>query len=229
MKNSMLESFNDNNIKLIPYMDNINEYSLKRYIDFGLAFIGLVIALPMTLIISLLIFLEDRGPIFYSQKRVGKLGKLFRTFKFRTMIVDSDAKFGPLQARENDPRITKIGKLLRFTALDEIPQLWSILNGDMSFVGPRALLPAEKETSNNMSDEIISVEEIPGYEKRILVKPGLTGIAQIFAPRDIDRKNKFRYDSLYLNNISLFFDLKLIILSLYITIKGSWEKRGNKI
>jgi lipopolysaccharide/colanic/teichoic acid biosynthesis glycosyltransferase len=112
MKNSILQSLGDNNIKLIPNIDDVSEYGLKRYIDFSLAFIGIVIALPIALIISLLIFLEDRGPVFYSQKRVGKLGKLFRTFKFRTMIVDSDDRFGPLQASENDPRITKIGKLL---------------------------------------------------------------------------------------------------------------------
>jgi lipopolysaccharide/colanic/teichoic acid biosynthesis glycosyltransferase len=99
----------------------------------------------------------------------------------------------------------------------------------MSFVGPRALLPAEKESSNSNSDKIIYLEKIPGFKKRIQVKPGLTGIAQIFAPRDIDRKNKFRYDSIYLNNMSLFLDLKLIIISFYITFKGSWEKRGNKI
>lgn len=132
MKNSILESFN-NNIKFISNINNVNEYSLKRYIDFCLALIGLIITFPLTLILSLLIFLEDGGPVFYSQKRVGKFGRLFNTFKFRTMIVDSDAKFGPLQASKNDPRITKIGKLLRFTALDEIPQLWSILKGGYEF------------------------------------------------------------------------------------------------
>ena len=216
-------------MKILSQVDNVNEYGLKRFIDLSLSFIGLVLAFPIGLIISLFIFIEDRGPVFYSQKRVGKLGRLFNAFKFRTMIVDSDARFGPLQATENDPRITKVGKLLRFTALDEIPQLWSILKGDMSFVGPRALLPAEIETANNKSEEVVSLEKIAGYEKRILVKPGLTGIAQIFAPRDIDRKNKFRYDGLYLNNMSLFFDLKLIILSFYITFKGSWEKREKKI
>lgn len=205
------------------------EYRLKRILDFSLALLGLLLSLPLTLIISILIYLEDWGSILYGQLRVGKGGKLFVAYKFRTMIEDSDKLFGPLQARENDPRITRIGKLLRFTAMDELPQLWSILKGDMSFVGPRALMPAERETGASGSDEIIAADKIVGYEKRILVRPGLTGIAQIFAPRDINRKNKFRYDSLYLNNMSLLFDLKLIILSFYITFKGAWEKRESKI
>ncbi len=229
MKNSVLQSVSGNDIKLIHNGDNVREYGLKRYIDFTLAFIGLLIAFPISLVIALLIFLEDRGSVFYCQKRVGKMGKLFKTFKFRTMITDSDTRFGPLQASENDPRITKIGRLLRFTALDEIPQLYSILKGDMSFVGPRALLPAERETGNGKNSEVVSADRIPGFEKRILVRPGLTGIAQIFAPRDINRRNKFRYDGLYLNNMSLLFDLKLIILSFYITFRGSWEKRESKI
>ncbi|NIP39596.1 MAG: sugar transferase [Candidatus Dadabacteria bacterium] len=197
--------------------------------DFVLALGGLAASFPITLIVSSLIYLEDRGPVFYCQSRVGKDGKLFKAYKFRTMIVDSDKLFGPLQAKENDPRITRIGRLLRFTALDELPQLYSILKGDMSFVGPRALLPAEKETGDGSGDEIIAVEDIAGYENRILVKPGLTGVAQIFAPRDINRKNKFRYDRLYVNNMSLLFDIKLIAISFCITFKGSWEKRESKI
>lgn len=205
------------------------EYKLKRYIDFSLALIGLIIAFPLTLIISLIIFLEDRGAVFYSQKRVGKFGRLFNTFKFRTMIVDSDEIYGPTQARVNDPRITKIGRILRYTAMDEIPQLWSILIGDMSFVGPRALLPAEKETGNDSDSDIVHIKDIPGYKNRQSVKPGLTGVAQIFAPRDINRKNKFRYDRIYIKNMGLFFDLKLILISLWITLSGSWEKRSKKI
>ncbi len=206
-----------------------NEYLLKRYIDFVLALGGLIASLPLSIVVSILIYLEDRGSIFYSQKRVGKYGNLFKAYKFRTMIEDSDTVYGPLQAHENDPRITNIGKLLRFTAFDELPQLWSILKGDMSFVGPKALLPAEKETGEEKSAEIISVDKIEGYEKHISVKPGLTGVAQIFAPRDLNRKDKFRYDSIYINNMSLLFDLKLIMLSFYITSKGAWESRDKKI
>lgn len=205
------------------------EYKLKRYIDIILSATGILASLPLSALIAILIYIEDRGPVFYSQKRVGKNGKFFNAFKFRTMIVDSDEKFGPTQAREDDPRITKVGKILRYTAMDEIPQLWSILIGDMSFVGPRALLPAEKETGNDSYNDIVHIEEIPGYKNRQSVKPGLTGVAQIFAPRDINRKNKFRYDRIYIKNMGLFFDLKLILISLWITLSGSWEKRSKKI
>ena len=228
MGNITLNTMDNNNI-YISDKDEPREYSLKRIIDFLLALGGLVASFPLTIIVSILVYLEDRGPVFYSQKRVGKGGILFNTYKFRTMIEDSDRLFGPLQAIENDPRITKVGKLLRFTALDELPQLWSILKGDMSFVGPRALLPAEKETGDDKNNEMVPANNIKGYEKRILVKPGLTGIAQIFAPRDINRRNKFRYDSIYIDNMGLLFDLKLICISFYITFKGAWEKRESKI
>lgn len=210
----------------VPEVTLCNEYALKRSIDCLLAFTGILISLPISIIISFLIYLEDRGPVFYYQQRVGRGGELFTAPKFRTMIVDSDKIYGPVQARVDDPRITRIGKILRATALDEIPQLWCILMGKMSFVGPRALLIAEIETF--CDDGIIPARDIPGYEKRVSVRPGLTGIAQIFAPRDIKRRNKFRYDRLYINNMSLAFDLKLIVLSFLITFTGKWENRGNK-
>ena len=215
-------------LSLICQGNIVNEYRLKRVMDIILSFVGIIISLPLSLIISFLIYCEDRGAILYSQKRVGKDGVLFDAPKFRTMIENSDDLYGPVQATINDPRITTVGKILRNTALDEIPQLWCIFKGDMSFVGPRALAPAEIESGKSINTEFKSMEEIPGYRKRVLVRPGLTGIAQIFAPRDINRKNKFRYDSIYINNMGLIFDLKLIILSFLITFLGRWEKRGGK-
>ena len=155
------------------------EYKLKRYIDIILSATGILASLPLSALIAILIYIEDRGSVFYTQERVGKNGGLFLAYKFRTMIVDSDEIYGPTQARVNDPRITKIGKILRYTAMDEIPQLWSILIGDMSFVGPRALLPAEKETGNDSDSDIVHIKDIPGYKNRQSVKPGLTGVAQI--------------------------------------------------
>ena len=204
------------------------EYFLKRPSDILLSGGGLIVSSPLWLVIAILIWLEDRGAVFYSSKRVGKGGRLFNNLKFRTMISDSDKKFGPLQARENDKRITKIGKILRVTAMDELPQLWNIFRGDMSFVGPRALLPVEIETGEGGSTEPIPISDIPGYKKRITVTPGLTGIAQIFAPRDIVRKNKFVYDLLYIKKQSFKLDIKLILLSFWITFRGKWETRGKK-
>ena len=201
------------------------EYFLKRPFDVFLSFIGIIISFPLWLIISLLIWTKDKGPVFYSQKRVGKGGKAFNTLKFRTMIPDSDKLYGPRQAGEKDERITKVGKYLRNSAMDELPQLLSIFKGDMSFVGPRALLPSEIEVKD---DENIPMEQIPGYRERLTVIPGLTGVAQIYAPRDISRKNKFRYDRIYIANQSFCLDLKLILLSFWITIRGAWETRAKK-
>ncbi|GJM15330.1 MAG: hypothetical protein DHS20C13_06570 [Thermodesulfobacteriota bacterium] len=207
---------------------NKKEYLLKRPFDILLSGGGLVVSSPLWLVIAIIILLEGRGPVFYSSKRVGKEGRLFDNLKFRTMVSDSDEKYGPLQARENDKRITKIGKILRVTAMDELPQLWNIFRGDMSFVGPRALLPVEIETGEGGSGEPIPISDIPGYDKRISVTPGLTGIAQIFAPRDIVRKHKFAYDLLYIKRQSFKLDIKLILLSFWITFRGKWETRGKK-
>ena len=162
---------------------------------------GLLISSPLWVVISILIKLDDNGPVFYSQKRVGINGELFNTYKFRTMIPESDQIYGYKQAGEGDDRITKVGKYLRYTAMDELPQLLSIFTGDMSFVGPRALLPDEIEV-NEDSVESVPIENIPGFKYRQSVRPGLTGVAQIYAPRDISRKNKFRYDKIYIKNKS---------------------------
>lgn len=203
------------------------EYLLKRPFDFSLSLVGVVISSPLWLIISLLIKAEDNGPVFYTQNRVGIGGKLFKTYKFRTMIPESDQLYGYKQAGEDDKRITGVGKYLRYTAMDELPQLLSILSGDMSFVGPRALLPDEIEV-NEDAGENVPIDQIPGFLYRQSVRPGLTGIAQVYAPRDINRKNKFRYDKIYINNMGFLLDLKLIFQSFWITFRGTWESRDKK-
>ena len=199
---------------------------LKRAFDVFLSGFGLMTSLPLWFIAALAIKMEDRGPIFYSQERVGRGGKRFRNWKFRSMVPDSDQRFGPLQASSHDPRITRVGRILRATAMDEIPQLWNIFRGDMSFVGPRALLPGEIEV--NGSGEMIALEEIQGFEERHRVRPGLTGLAQVFAPRDVPRPQKFRYDLFYIKKQSFLLDLKLVGLSIWISLRGKWEYRGHK-
>jgi lipopolysaccharide/colanic/teichoic acid biosynthesis glycosyltransferase len=116
---------------------------------------------------------------------------------------------------------------MRASAMDELPQLWNIFRGDMSFVGPRALRPGEIET--NGGGRLVHMEEIPGYVERHTVRPGLTGIAQIFAPRDVPRRWKFKYDQIYVRNQGFWLDLRLIALSFWITFRGKWETRGRKI
>lgn len=198
---------------------------LKRPFDVALAALGLLVASPVAALIGLAVKLEDGGPVFYGQHRVGKGGGRFLSWKFRSMVADSDARYGPLQARDEDPRVTRVGRLLRATALDELPQLWNILKGDMSFVGPRPLLPEEIEVSG----ERRPLEKIPGYEARQRVRPGLTGIAQVYAPRDIPRRQKFKLDLLYVKKQSFWLDLKLIALSFWITFRAHWEHRGRKV
>jgi lipopolysaccharide/colanic/teichoic acid biosynthesis glycosyltransferase len=143
------------------------------------------------------------------------------------MIPDAEATVGALQARQHDPRITRIGRLMRATAMDELPQLWNIFRGDMSFVGPRALRPGEIDAGSD--GRHVAMEEIAGYRERHTVRPGLTGIAQIFAPRDVPRRHKFKYDRIYVAQQSFLLDVRLILLSFWITFRGRWEHRGNKL
>jgi lipopolysaccharide/colanic/teichoic acid biosynthesis glycosyltransferase len=200
--------------------------SIKRALDVTLAGTGLILSLPLWVVFAAAIKLEDGGPVFYGQPRVGKDGCRFEVWKFRSMIPNAEGALGPVQAGSDDPRITRVGRWLRATALDELPQLWNIFCGDMSFVGPRALRPGEIEVHGDGRFE--RLEEVPGFERRCSVRPGLTGIAQIYAPRDIPRRQKFRYDGLYLTRQRLALDVRLIMLSFWITFRGSWESRGKK-
>lgn len=202
----------------------------KRIFDVLVSGVGLLLSGLIWVLIAVGIKLEDGGHVFYVHERVGRGGQRFRSWKFRSMIADSDQNYGPLQAGENDHRVTKVGRLLRATAMDELPQLWNIFKGDMSFVGPRALLPDEIEIRNweNGETEKTALEKIPGYEARHRVRPGLTGLAQIFAPRDIPRRHKFRYDLLYIKKQTFWLDLKLVALSFWITFRRKWESRDKK-
>ncbi len=139
------------------------------------------------------------------------------------MVPDAD-RHGPRQAVRHDARVTGIGRLMRATALDELPQLWNIARGDMSVVGPRALRPGEIEALGPGTFE--KLEDVPGFALRSRVRPGLTGIAQIYARRDLPRRQKFRYDRLYIRRQSIQLDLRLVVLSIWISISGRWERRG---
>jgi lipopolysaccharide/colanic/teichoic acid biosynthesis glycosyltransferase len=199
----------------------------KRALDVLLSGIGLIASSPVWALIAVAVKLEDGGPVFFSQDRAGEGGRVFKAWKFRSMIPDAERHVGAVQAVEHDPRVTKIGRLLRATAMDELPQLWNIFAGDMSFVGPRALRPGEIEVLGD--GQLEALEDVPGYEHRSRVRPGLTGIAQIYAPRDIPRRQKFRYDRLYVEQQSFWLDLKLIATSFWITFRGRWEARSSKL
>jgi len=198
----------------------------KRALDLALSGVGLIVSSPLWLAIAAAIKLDSPGPVFYGQQRVGEGGRRFQVLKFRSMIADAERGVGPLQASTADPRITRVGDVLRATAMDELPQLWNIFRGDMSFVGPRALRPEEIEVDG--AGVSIALDAIPGFAERVSVQPGLTGIAQIYAPRDVSRRQKFRFDRLYIRRRSFFLDLRLIVLSFWITFRGTWEAREKK-
>jgi len=200
---------------------------LKRPFDTALSGIGLLFSSPLWLVIAAAIKIEDGGPVFYGQARVGRNGRIFRVLKFRSMIPDAEKPGIAVQAVEKDPRITRVGRILRATAMDELPQLFNIFKGDMSFVGPRALRPREKEVHGCPDQR--AIEDIPGYADRHAVRPGLTGLTQIFLPGDTPRRKKFKYDLLYIRKRGFGFDLKLIILSFWITFRGRWESRASKL
>ncbi|HKT80821.1 MAG TPA: sugar transferase [Vicinamibacterales bacterium] len=194
---------------------------IKRLFDMTLAGIGLFLSAPVWWAIAIAIKLEDGGPIFYAQSRVGRGGRVFMALKFRSMIPDAEFATGAIQSTAADPRITTVGKYIRATAMDELPQLWNILVGDMSFVGPRPLRPGEVDARGDGT--LIELSAIPGYAERHRIRPGLTGLAQVYAPRDIARQHKFRLDRLYMKRASLWLDLKLIAMSFWISGRGQWE------
>lgn len=198
-----------------------SEFSfVKRPFDFLLSFIGLVVSFPLWVIVAIAIWLEDGRPILYSQKRLGKDRREFQLLKFRSMIKNAEQQTGPVWANKDDHRITKVGRILRKTALDELPQLLNILKGEMSFVGPRAERP-------ELAREI--EREIPKFSLRLLLRPGLTGLAQVCGKYNTNPRNKLRYDLLYIRNQSFLLDLKLILLSFWITFTFRWADTEKKI
>lgn len=194
---------------------NITERVIKRAFDIFFSAFGLIILSPLMILISLAIFLYDRGPVFYRQTRYTKNGKTFRILKFRSMIPNAEKDGVARLAAEKDDRITPVGKFIRATRLDELPQFFNILSGDMSFVGPRPERP-------EIADEY--VKELPEFAFRLRVKAGLTGYAQIFGKYNTTSYDKLKLDMIYVENCSLLMDLKLLLLTLkVIFMKESTE------
>jgi len=204
-----------------------HEPLLKRPLDILISSIMLLLSAPVTIFIGIAIKLEDGGPVFYRQQRWGRFGNKFMVLKFRTMIPNADKIYGLKQAQENDRRITRVGRILRATGLDELPQIINILLGEMSFVGPRALAVGEIIFDKN--GRRIEYENTPGFYHRQSARPGLTGLATIYIPKDSPTHRKFRYDLYYIRKLSLGLDLRLIALSFWISFRGKWETRQRKI
>ena len=182
----------------------------KRAMDLALCLPALVLTLPFMLLTALAIKLEDGGPVFFRQARVSLNGKVFRILKFRSMIVDAEKAGHAIPATDRDPRITKVGRVIRAIRLDELPQLLNIIKGDMSLVGPR---PERVEHMEAYS------KEIPEFQFRTKVKGGLTGYAQIYGKYNTSPYDKLRLDLMYIENYSLLLDIKLILLTLRVMLK----------
>ncbi len=186
----------------------------KRVFSIVLSTVALVVAFPFMVLVALAIRLDSPGPVIFRQKRVGKGGKVFTLFKFRSMREGADKAQGPRPAQLNDARITRVGRWIRRLRLDELPQLYNILRGDMYFVGPRPFMPSEEE---------VFLQEIPFYAQRLAVKPGATGWAQVhrgYCATVEDNVEKLEYDLFYIKNASVGLDLLTVFKTIKILILG---------
>lgn len=203
MLNSQIEQFDDIPVFKIENLRlTLEQRFVKRCFDILLASVGIILFLPLMCIIALFIKVSSPGPVLYIQDRLTMNNKVFKLYKLRTMIPDAEKGTGPVLASEQDSRITKIGKFLRMTRLDELPQLFNVLRGDMSIVGPRPERPYFADKFK---------KEIPGYEYRLVVKAGITGLAQVLGKYTTNARDKLIYDLLYIRNYSLLLDFKLIL------------------
>ncbi len=192
--------------------------SVKRMLDLALSMILAFLTAPLMMLTALAIRLDSKGPILYSQERVGETGRVFTVYKFRSMRADAEQAGRPVWARDKDDRITRVGRFIRKTRLDELPQLWNVMRGDMSFVGPRPERPFFVEQL---------AREIPFYMQRHAVKPGLTGWAQVkyeYGSSIEDAMEKLRYDLYYIKHLSVFFDLTIVLDTVKVVLFGKGAK-----
>jgi len=190
----------------------------KRVLDILIAIVSLVISAPVWLLVIFLIWWEDPGPIFFVKNSVGRGGKNFHQLKFRSMIIDAEKDTGPISGYENDERVLFFGKLIRKTALDELPQLINILLGDMSYVGPR---PQRTVLVHGY------LQKVPHYARRHLVRPGLAGLAQVVDTYDISPDQKLAWDLVYIENTSIWLDAKLVLAAFYLVFALRWRSETN--
>lgn len=206
----MNEIITNNRIKKLHCQNSIYRTLLKPVFDWLMALLAFIILLPLGLIISLAIKFDTDGPVFYVQNRLGRYGKVFRIYKFRSMVV-SNKKSSEAKLYENDPRITRVGRFLRKTSIDELPQLMNILAGEMSFIGPRPPVPYFPK----------KIKEYNEFEyQRFLVKPGISGLAQVRCREIHDWDINIPIDVEYVNNYSFKYDLRLFFTSLLLFFRS---------
>lgn len=204
-------------VDIDPELMSLWDRTLKRALDVTVSLLGLIFASPVMAAVAVGVKLDSPGPVFYSQERVGLNGKTFRIHKFRSMRQDAEKGSGPVWAQENDPRVTRVGAFIRKTRLDELPQLFNVLIGEMSLVGPRPERPFFVEKLER---------DLPYIRRREKVKPGLTGLAQVhhqYADSIEDWRGKLQYDFLYIDNLSFRNDVKVILRTVYIVLAGKGQ------
>ena len=178
----------------------------KRFMDIVLSIIGLIIISPILLIVSLAIKIDSKGPVIFKQERIGKDGKVFKIFKFRSMVVGAEKMGTGVYSKKGDNRVTRVGKFIRMTSIDELPQLVNILKGEMSFIGPRPVL-----TYHPWKYEEYTPEQL----KRFEVRPGVTGLAQIHGRKQVEWEKRIKYDVEYVEKLGLWLDIKIFFITIY--------------
>ncbi|MBN2411858.1 undecaprenyl-phosphate glucose phosphotransferase [candidate division KSB1 bacterium] len=204
-------------IEIYPELMQPWERQVKRIMDLSISFITLLLLSPLFILVALIIKLESSGPVFFKQKRVGKGGRIFTVYKFRSMVRDAEKMTGPVWAGEKDPRITRFGRIMRKLRIDEFPQLLNVLYGQMSIVGPRPERPYFVDRLKR---------DYPFYTRRLRVKPGITGWAQVKGEYDTtieQAKEKLAYDLYYIDNISLSLDLRILFFTVLVVIRGKGQ------
>ncbi|MEL7567653.1 MAG: sugar transferase [Dehalobacterium sp.] len=197
----------------VLYMNNFmlspSDRIIKRIVDFSIALAGLIVTSPLMLVMALLIKLDSQGPVFFKQERVGRQGKIFYLYKFRTMVHDAEKLSGPVLSSEDDNRVTRVGRLLRHTRMDELPQFINVIKGEMSIIGPRPERPFFVEQFN---------ESIEGYDFRHQLAGGITGLAQVSGKYSTTAEDKLRFDLLYTKNYSPLTDLQILFHTLKVLL-----------
>jgi exopolysaccharide biosynthesis polyprenyl glycosylphosphotransferase len=205
IKNTKLKAKEEETIAESAYL------FVKRVIDILVAVIGLILTSPLMLLAAIAIKLESPGPIIFKQDRLGKNGKVFTIYKFRSMVKNAEKETGAVWAQKNDARVTNVGKFIRLTRIDELPQFVNILKGEMTLVGPRPERPCLTEDFH---------KEYPGFKNRLLVKPGVTGLAQVKAGYDVTPGQKLRFDLLYIKKRNLLLDLEIMVRTAVVMVIG---------
>lgn len=201
-------------IDIMPELMPEWEKKLKRLLDLIVSFIILIISFPVIIISAVAIKLDSKGPIFFKQERMGQNGKIFNMVKFRSMYEDAEKHTGPVWSQKDDPRVTRVGKIIRKLRIDELPQMYNVFLGEMSLVGPRPERPFFVEKLS---------KEIPYYKRRLKVRPGITGWAQVKHKYDEtieDVKAKLRYDLFYIENMSIRMDMKILFRTIFVVLFG---------